>query len=55
MALLYNKERRLYLEISGGWMVKKNCPPYPLKNLKHYFSKHKLYYLNKKFPNVLVL
>lgn len=55
MALLYNKERRLYLEISGGWVVKKTAHLIHLKNLKHYFSKHKLYYLNKKFPNVLVL
>lgn len=55
MVLLYNKERCLYLEILGGWVVKKIVYFIYLKNLKYYFFKYKLYYLNKKFLNVLVL
>lgn len=45
MVLLYNKERCLYLEILGGWVVKKNCLFYLFKNLKYYFFKYKLYIL----------
>lgn len=56
MVLLYNKERCLYLEILGGWVVKKNCLFYLFKNLKYYFLNiNYIYYLNKKFLNVLVL